>query len=181
MTDAGKYTLVVRLEKDQMKTGAYLNVAAADPEFYFKKKVKATQVGYTARSVSFNCTLNEEGAKIQLTKGAKVLKNGDLDGRVTIQQTGVKLRLIIDNCVIDDLGIYSCTIMEFVKEGEEDCADCNLSMEEYPHKFTSKLKGQKVVEHDRCGLLIFIAYLLFPNGDQEQSTVISQAIIAPKF
>ena len=154
MTDAGKYTLVVRLEKDQMKTGAYLNVAAADPEFYFKKKVKATQVGYTARSVSFNCTLNEEGAKIQWTKGAKVLKNGDLDGRVTIQQTGVKLRLIIDNCVIDDLGIYSCTIMEFVKEGEEDCADCNLSMEEYPHKFTSKLKGQKVVEHDRCGSLI---------------------------
>ena len=23
-------------------------------------------------------------------------------------------------------------------------------MEEYPHKFTSKLKGQKVIEHDRC-------------------------------
>ena len=34
--------------------------------------------------------------------------------------------------------------------GEEACTDCELVMEEYPHKFTSKLKGQKVIEHDRC-------------------------------
>ena len=34
--------------------------------------------------------------------------------------------------------------------GEDACTDCELVMEEYPHKFTSKLKGQKVIEHDRC-------------------------------
>ena len=65
----------------------------------------------------FKCQLNEEGAKVHWTKGAKQLKNGDLDGRVSITQTGTKLCLAIDNAIIDDLGIYSCQIMEFVKKG----------------------------------------------------------------
>ena len=44
VTDAGKYTLVVRLEKDQIKTGAYLNVASKDPEYCFKKRMSPSQV-----------------------------------------------------------------------------------------------------------------------------------------
>ena len=74
-------------------------------------------MGYTARSVVFKCQLNEEGAKVQWTRGTKPLKNGDMEGRVTISQEGTKLTLVIDNAVIDDLGIYSCNIMEFVKKG----------------------------------------------------------------
>ena len=34
------------MEKDQMKAGAYLNVAAKDPEYYFKKKMKPSQVKF---------------------------------------------------------------------------------------------------------------------------------------
>ena len=150
VADMGKYTLVVRIEKDMYKTGAYLNVAAADPEYFFKKKLKAKEKGYTARSVKFKCILNEAGAKIQWMKNGKPLKNGDMDGRIQIRTNETKLSLFVDNATLEDAGIYSCEIKQFVKEGEADSTECVLAMEEYPHKFSSKLKGQKVVEHDRC-------------------------------
>ena len=51
---------------------------------------------------------------------------------------------------MDDTGTYSVEITEFVKNGEKDQTDCWLEVEEYPHTFTSHLKGQSVVEHDRC-------------------------------
>ena len=54
---------------------------------------------------------------------------------------GTKLKILLLN--------NPCTIYTFAT-GEEACTDCELVMEEYPHKFTSKLKGQKVIEHDRC-------------------------------
>ena len=79
-------------------------------------------------------------------------------------------------CELDDTGTYSVEITEFVKNGEKDQTDCWLEVEgrkyiycqifsilsnifkpftseifsEYPHSFTSQLKGQSVVEHDRC-------------------------------
>ena len=72
-------------------------------------------------------------------------------------------------CELDDTGTYSVEITEFVKNGEKDQTDCWLEVEgrkytfkyfqnfqifeifsEYPHTFTSQLKGQSVVEHDRC-------------------------------
>ena len=91
--------------------------------------------------------------------------------------------LTIRNCVMEDKGIYSIEIMEFVKKDEAAFCDCIVDIEgtlshfdlqfkmvthifdtapfqhvqnlsvfalEYPHKFTSKLKGQSVVEHDKC-------------------------------
>ena len=150
VADAGKYTLVVKIEKDTFKTGAYLNVAAKDPEYFFKKKLKAKQLGYTARSTTFACTLNTGGAKIQWCKNSKPLKNGDLDGRCKILTDGAKLHMFIDDCVLEDKGIYSCEIKEFVKQDEDFATDCVLEMEEFPHKFSGKLKGQTVVEHDKC-------------------------------
>ena len=79
---------------------------------------------------------------------------------------------------MEDKGIYSIEIMEFVKKDEAAFCDCIVDIEgtlshfdiqfkmvthislactkfirfalEYPHKFTSKLKGQSVVEHDKC-------------------------------
>ena len=40
-----------------------------------------------------------------------------------------KVSLTINNCVMDDLGIYVCEIETFVKEGEEGSTDCKLDVE----------------------------------------------------
>lgn len=60
------------------------------------------------------------------------------------------MSLVFKVCELDDTGTYSVEITEFVKNGEKDQTDCWLEVEEYPHTFTSQLKGQSVVEHDRC-------------------------------
>ncbi len=51
---------------------------------------------------------------------------------------------------MEDTGCYTCVIEEFVKPGEDNESSALLQVEEYPHKFTSQLKGQNVIEKDEC-------------------------------
>ncbi|XP_023324296.1 twitchin isoform X2 [Eurytemora carolleeae] len=142
--EEGTYQIVVK-ELD-MKASGYLAVKAADPEYCFKKFLKDQEKGLTARSLKLTCHLNTPGAR------TRWLKNGSpmtFDNRIERQDKGEKLSLVFRTCEMDDTGTYSCEIMEFVKNGEKDQTDCWLQVEEYPHTFTSKLKGQTAVEHDR--------------------------------
>ena len=68
----GTYNLVIR-ELDNMKTGAYVTVKAADPEYYFKKFLKEKEKGLTARPLKLICHLNVGNAPLKVTKW---LKNG---------------------------------------------------------------------------------------------------------
>merc|ERR1719361_3181605 len=133
-----------------MKTGAFVTVKAADPEYYFKKFLKEKEKGLTARPLKLICHLNVPNAPLKVTKW---LKNGSPlqfppDGRIQRVDKAEKLSLVFKVCELDDTGTYSVEITEFVKNGEKDQTDCWLEVEEYPHTFTSQLKGQSVVEHD---------------------------------
>lgn len=70
--EEGTYNLVIR-ELDNMKTGAYVSVKAADPEYYFKKFLKDKEKGLTARPLKLVCNLNVPNAPLKATKW---LKNG---------------------------------------------------------------------------------------------------------
>ena len=70
--EEGTYNLVVR-ELDNMKTGAYVTVKAADPEYYFKKFLKEKEKGLTARPLKLICNLNVANAPLKATRW---LKNG---------------------------------------------------------------------------------------------------------
>jgi len=149
--EEGTYNLIVR-ELDNMKTGCYLTVKAADPEFFFKKMLKEKEKGLTARPLKLICHMNTIAPYPAKTRW---LKNGTAfnfpaDGRISRVDKAEKLALVFKTCELDDAGTWSCEIMEFVKNGEQDQTNCWLDVEEYPHTFTSKLKGQNVVEHDRC-------------------------------
>jgi len=148
--EEGTYTVIIR-ELDNMKCGAYVTVKAADPEYFFKKMLKDKEKGLTARSLKLTCHLNTTAP----LKATRWLKNGSpiqypADGRIQRVDKAEKLSLVFKVCELDDAGTYSVEITEFVKNGERDQTDCWLDVEEYPHTFTSQLKGQNVVEHDRC-------------------------------
>merc|ERR550519_2885978 len=53
----------------------------------------------------------------------------------------------IRECEMSDNGEWSCKIMEFGKEGEDE-VKCNVEINEFQHNFTSDLKGKKVVEDE---------------------------------
>ena len=55
------------------KTGAYVTVRAADPEYYFKKFLKEKEKGLTARPLKLICNLNVADAPLKATRW---LKNG---------------------------------------------------------------------------------------------------------
>jgi len=143
----GFYQVVVR-ELDNMKCGAMVTVKAADPEYYFKKMLKEKEKGLTARSLKLICHLNTPGAKTRWLKNGSPIQLPS-DGRIERVDKGDKLSLVFKVCELDDAGTYSVEIMEFVKNGEVDQTNCWLDVEEYPHTFTSQLKGQSVVEHDK--------------------------------
>ena len=70
--EEGTYNLVIR-ELDNMKTGAYVTVRAADPEYCFKKFLKEKEKGLTARPLKLICNLNVADAPLKATRW---LKNG---------------------------------------------------------------------------------------------------------
>jgi len=144
----GMYQVVVR-ELDNMKTGCMLTVNAADPEYFFKKFLKDKEKALTDRPFKFVVNLNQAGAKTRWLKNGSPIQFPS-DGRIQRYEKGDKLTLMFEVCELDDAGTYSVEIMEFVKNGEVDQTNCWLDVEEYPHTFTSKLKGKDVVEHDRC-------------------------------
>lgn len=69
--DVGRYNLVVKIDKETYQCSGYLEVSAADPEYYFVKKFKETAKGLTNRSTKFVCQLNQSGAKIRWLKDGK--------------------------------------------------------------------------------------------------------------
>merc|ERR1719479_649904 len=58
------------------------------------------------------------------------------------------LTLTIREARLEDAGKYTCKIEEFAKEGEGETS-CDVTIGEFPHKFTNKLEGKNVVEDDK--------------------------------
>ena len=51
------------------------------------------------------------------------------DSRYERRQDKDKLTLVVRKCTFDDMGMYSCEIQQYVKEGEDDQVNCWLSIE----------------------------------------------------
>ncbi|XP_071750036.1 twitchin isoform X1 [Lepeophtheirus salmonis] len=141
--ESGKFTLVAKTENQTFTTGGHVEVIPPDPEFYFEKKLMTKKTGLTNRSVKFNCILNEAGANIRWTRNGAPLP---LHPRYERSVRGEKLGLVMNQLELDDAGVIGVEILEYVKDGEDDVTSCKLIVEEYPHKFTSKLKSSNVVE-----------------------------------
>ena len=56
--------------------------------------------------------------------------------------------LVVQRVTRSDAGQYTCKIEEFGKEGQDTCT-CDLTVGEFPHKFTSQLQGKDCVEDDK--------------------------------
>ncbi|XP_059094392.1 twitchin-like [Tigriopus californicus] len=150
--DQGRYNLVVKIDKDHYFCGGTLDVKDADPEFYFVKKFKEELTGFTNRSIKLSCQLNYGGAKLKWMKDGKPISFADSRYQLLMEED--RTQLTIRKCKLEDAGRYSCEIQQFVKDGEESEIICNLNIEEYPHKFTSKLKSKNVVEHQEAAFEI---------------------------
>jgi len=146
---AGRYTLVVKLDKDSKFTSALLNVSDADPEFFFKMKLDEEAKGLTNRPLILYTRINMGGANVKwLKNGQNVALDG---GRIEfINKKEVEFNLKINSCTMDDAGLYTAILQEFVKPGEDSECSCIVNIEEYPHTFTSQLKGQDVQETDEA-------------------------------
>merc|ERR1712073_116517 len=49
---------------------------------------------------------------------------------------------------VEDTGKYTCKIEEFGKEGDDETT-CDVTIGEFPHKFTNKLESKNCVEDDK--------------------------------
>merc|ERR1712088_461257 len=58
------------------------------------------------------------------------------------------LTLTIKEARVEDTGKYTCKIEEFGKEGDDETT-CDVTIGEFPHKFTNGLEGKNVVEEDK--------------------------------
>ncbi len=72
------------------------------------------------------------------------------DGRFKRKDGDTVFSLTINQCLMEDTGCYTCVLEEFVKPGEDSETSAVMAVEEYPHKFTSQLQGQNVIENDEC-------------------------------
>eukprot|EP00096_Caligus_rogercresseyi_P014915 TRINITY_DN737_c0_g1_i1.p2 TRINITY_DN737_c0_g1~~TRINITY_DN737_c0_g1_i1.p2 ORF type:complete len:893 (-),score=284.60 TRINITY_DN737_c0_g1_i1:6951-9629(-) len=144
--DSGRYSCVIR-ECNDLTCKAYLEVEPPDPEFSFKKNLDKKKHGQTKRKVKLSCKVDNDGCRVKWYKDGVEVKPSDT--RFLIEQEGGDCNLTIREAEISDTGTYTCKIEEFAKEGEGETS-CEVSVGEFPHKFTSELKGKNVIEDDQA-------------------------------
>lgn len=115
------------------------------------KRFKQELTGLTNRPVKLSCQLNYGGAKLKWMKDGKpisvspkqltniflfyiVLFNECFfaqmaDSRYQVLMEDDRTQLTIKKCKLEDAGIFSCEIQQFVKDGEDSEIVCNLSVE----------------------------------------------------
>jgi len=144
LEDDGTYILLVK-EVDA-KTSGYLTVKKRDPEYWFVRPLKEQELGYTNRPYSMSVEISEPGVNLKWLKNGAIINWADVS--CIKKDEGCVSSIYFPNCVEDDTSYYSATILEFMKNGEEDQTNCWFQVDEYPHTFTSKLKAVNCVEKD---------------------------------
>jgi hypothetical protein len=123
----------------------------ADPEFCFAKKLACSggeEKGFTNRPVTLKCVVNQDNAKVKWLKDGICISVGVIcnfwettfiwlsctylqlaSGRYERIDGMTKFSLTILACSLDDTGLYSCELQEFVKPGEDAETCCLLVVE----------------------------------------------------
>merc|ERR1719411_1326703 len=138
VADSGRYTCVVR-ECNDLTCKAYLEVEPPDPEYGFEKKLELKKHGQTKKKVVMRCKVDNPDAKVKWYKDGKEIKPSDTKFLMTNDNGDCKLT--VKSCELEDAGRYTCKIEEFGKEGDSECT-CDLTVGEFPHKFSSQLEGK---------------------------------------
>ena len=123
-------------------------VTAPDPEYGFDKKMEIKKHGVTKKKVKMRCKIDNPEARVKWYKDGVEIKPSDAHFLMEQKEDG-EVSLTIRECELEDAGRYTCKIEEFGKPGEDECT-CDLTVGEFPHKFTNGLTGKDCVEDDKC-------------------------------
>jgi len=145
VSDSGRYQCVVR-ECNDLTCKAYLEVEPPDPEYGFEKKMELKKHGQTKKKVKMRCKIDNPDARVRWFKDGVEIKPSDT--RFLMENNNGDVGLTIKECELTDAGRYTCKIEEFGKPGEDECT-CDLTVGEYPYKFSSQLTGKDCVEDDK--------------------------------
>jgi len=145
VNDSGRYQCVIR-ECNDLTCKAYLEVEPPDPEYGFKKKLELKKHGQTKKQVKLKCKVDNPDARVKWYKdGVPVSKS---DPNILIESDEGVQTLTIREARLEDAGKYTCKIEEFGKEGDNETS-CDVTIGEFPHKFTNKLESKNCVEDDK--------------------------------
>jgi hypothetical protein len=102
--------------------------------------------GQTKKMVKMRCKVDKAEAKVKWFKDGVEIKPSDQ--HFLMENNNGEVSLTIRECELEDGGKYTCKIDEFGKDGK-DATTCDLTVGEFPNKFTSALTGKNCVEDDK--------------------------------
>ena len=102
-----------------------LLISAADPEWGFEKKLDKKKNGKTKRKLKLKCKTDNPNAKVKWFKDGKEIKPSDTNFLITSNE-GVQ-ELEIKCAEKEDSGKYTCKVVEFGKEGEDETT-CDVNI-----------------------------------------------------
>merc|ERR1712226_1215394 len=98
------------------------------------------------KQVKLKCKVDNPDARVKWYKdGVPVSRS---DPNILIESDEGVQTLTLREARLEDSGKYVCKIEEFGKEGDSETT-CDVTIGEFPHKFTNKLEGKNVVEDDK--------------------------------
>lgn len=142
--DTGKYTI----EIGGVGCTAFLNVDDPDPVYSFLRPLKKKSEGYTLHECVLECVVSSHMAVIGWYKNDVKIEDGDTYS-ISKDMSGM-CRCEIKSAVLGDSGKYVCRIE---KQPENNTTETQLTIVEYPYKFTKNLKYMQLVEKDTLTLL----------------------------
>merc|ERR1712226_190801 len=145
VNDSGRYQCVIR-ECNDLTCKAYLEVEPPDPVYGFKKKLELKKHGLTKKQLKIKCKVDNPNARVKWYKDGKPIPPSDTN--FLMENDDGNLTLTIKEARVEDTGKYTCKIEEFGKEGDDETT-CDVTIGEFPHKFTNGLEGKNVVEEDK--------------------------------
>ena len=99
--------------------------SAPDPEYYFLKILPFQQTGYTDRFIKLSCFCSVDAQTIWLKNGNQEIEEND-EKYKTYSEEGENI-LEISSPDANDIGKYTCKIIKFGKEGEDETS-CFLNI-----------------------------------------------------
>ena len=119
------YGLIISSIRVDHDVQVLLLISAADPEWGFEKKLDKKKNGKTKRKLKLKCKTDNPNAKVKWFKDGKEIKPSDTNFLITSNE-GVQ-ELEIKCAEKEDSGKYTCKVVEFGKEGEDETT-CDVNI-----------------------------------------------------
>ncbi|KAL3252352.1 hypothetical protein MRX96_017671 [Rhipicephalus microplus] len=138
--DGGRYTLTCLDTSCQ----ALLEVDDPDPVYKFVKKLPSKSQQYTTKELVLECTTNSHKAPVQWLKDDKKIAASD---KYIIEQDQFGKKILrVQNCTLEDTGLYTCKI------NSEEKTSSKVTITEQKFQFMKGLKSFKIFEDESVTL-----------------------------